>query len=481
MISIAMIFTAMNAMKVRNRYRIGLLGMLLLGTTAWAQQDTPPPAAQGPATPAPAFGQDQPAPQVTQAPPVTSLDQASLEPTIAARSFLQPGVHATESVNSNLGSNGGVVGITRLLGSLDLTRLWSRYAFAADYVGGAALYSDDWSHPSQVHEAAAAQRYAWRTGQLQACDHLTYLPEGSFGFSGFNGAGGNTVGGSCGGSFGGGSSFGSVGQSPRLTNAASLDLRESFSPRSSITAAVGYTFTDFLHSNGPGTANSHQESAQVGYSHVLNHFDQVGLQYGFEQFQFPQAGADTIIAHTVEGLYEHQVSGRMDLTLAAGPEFIILRFPTTGQTSTDLTASARAILRYKFPRDSVSLSYNRHVTAGSGIQLGSQTDEVRATLTRPLTRLWTGTADVGYSHHRALQAASATSNAVGGTYQAGFAGGGVTRRLGRFFSLQMHYQYTYEYFAGAACTTLDCSSGHTFNRHIGDITLSWHPAPIRLD
>jgi len=36
-------------------------------------------------------------------------------------------------------------------------------------------------------------------------------------------------------------------------------------------------------------------------------------------------------------------------------------------------------------------------------------------------------------------------------------------------------------FAGAACTTLDCSSGHTFNRHIGDITLSWHPAPIRLD
>jgi len=66
--SYSMDITAMNAMKVRNRYRIGLLGMLLLGTTAWAQQDTPPPAAQGPATPAPAFGQDQPAPQVTQAP-----------------------------------------------------------------------------------------------------------------------------------------------------------------------------------------------------------------------------------------------------------------------------------------------------------------------------------------------------------------------------------------------------------------------------
>jgi len=469
------------------------MGGMLLTTMAWAQQETPPPAAQGPGAPAPAFGQDLPAPQVTQAPPVTSLDQSSLEPTIAARSFLQPGLHATESVNSNLGSNSNAVGITRLLGSLDLTRLWSRYAFAADYVGGAALYSDNWGQPSQVHEMAAAQRYAWRTGQLQACDHLTYLPEGSFGFSGFNGAGGSTVGGSCGGSFGGGSSFGSVGQNPRLTNAASLDLRESLSPRSSITAAVGYSFTDFLHSQALATVNSHQESAQVGYSHVLNHFDQVGLQYGFEQFQFPQASAGTIVAHTVEGLYEHQVSGRMDLTLAAGPEFILVRLPDTvvsvggvptlvpAHTLTELTASARALLRYRFPRDTVSLSYNRHVTAGSGIQLGSQTDEVRATLGRPLTRLWTASVDVGYSHHEALQAAPVGGNGLGGTYQAGFGGGGLTRRLGRDFSLQMHYQYTYEYFAGAACTKIDCSSGHTFNRHIGDITLSWHPAPIRLD
>jgi hypothetical protein len=292
------------------------------------------------------------------------------------------------------------------------------------------------------------------------------------------------VGGSCAGSFGGGSSFGSVGQNPRLTNAASLDLRESLSPRSSITAAVGYTFTDFLHSLDPGTVNSHQESAQAGYSHVLNHFDQVGLQYGFEQFQFPKASAGTIVAHTVEGLFEHQVSGRMDLTLAAGPEFIILRPPSGGQT-TELTASARAILRYRFPRDTVTLSYNRHVTAGSGIQFGSQTDEVRASLGRPLTRLWTGSADVGYSHHRALQSAATLSNGLSGTYQAGFAGGGLTRRLGRYFSLQMHYQYTYEYFAGDSsgdpCTKVDCSNGHTFNRHIGDITLSWHPAPIRLD
>ena len=470
-------------MNTKRNSQIAVFGVLLVAA-AWGQDSPTADSQQTPATPAPAFGQDLPTPQVTLAPPVTSLDRASLEPTIAPRSFLQPGLHLTESVNSNLSHNGGsgsdTIGITRLLGSLDMARIWSRYAFSADYVGGGAFYSDDWGSPSQTHAFSAGQRYSWRTGQLQAHDCLTYLPEGSFGFSGFNGAGGGSLVGGLSGceGFGGGSSFGSLGNNPRLTNAASVDLRESLSPRSSITAAGGYTFTDFVHNVDPGTVNSRQISGQAGYSRVLNHFDQLGLQYSFDEFQFPKLtnGAkqpNTIDSHAVQVLYEHQVSGRIDLILGVGPQFISETNAATNVKTTDLTASAHAILRYKFPRSSVALSYNRHVTAGSGIQLGSQTDEARATFTKPLTRLWTGTADVGYSHHTALQPPS--GNALGGTYQAGFGGGGLTRRLGRFFSLQMHYQYTYEYFDSGVCQQSSC------NRNIGDITLSWHPNPIRLD
>lgn len=446
------------------KYQITLAGVLLLGATAWAQQDSgqePPP----PPTPAPAFGQEPPPPQVTQAPPVTSLDEASLEPAIAARSFLQPGAHVTETVNSNLGQ-GGTVAITRLLGSLDLTRLWSRYTFTANYIGGASLYSDSLDQPSQIHAMAVAQRYAWRTGQLQIRDALTYLPEGSFGFSGFGGAGGG--GGLGGGGFGGGTSFGSLGQNPRLTNGVTLDVRESLSPRSSITLAGGYTFTDFLHTTNPGTINSRQVSAQAGYSRVLNKFDQIGLQYGYQQFQFPIQNAGTIDSHIIQGLYEHQISGRMDLVLGAGPQITTVRSPAV--PTTRISVSARATLRYRFPRYSVALNYNRHTTAGSGIQLGSQTDDVRFTFQRPLSRLWTSNLDVGYSHHSALQAALGTGFA--GTYQSGFGGGGLSRRLGRFFSFQVHYQYDYLNFSG---------NNRSLNRHIGDVTLSWHPNPIRLD
>ncbi len=420
---------------------------------------------------------------------MTSLDEASLEPAIAARSFLQPGLHVTESVNSNLGKR-DTVGITRLLGSLDLTRLWSRYTFSANYVGGASLYSDSFDQPSQVHELAASQRYAWRTGQLQVRDGLTYLPEGSFGFSGFGGAGGG--GSSGGGGFGGGNTFGSLGTDPRLTNAVTVDVRESLNPRSSLTVAGGYTFTDFLNSANPGTVNSRQVSAQAGYSRALNHFDQLGLQYGFQQFQFPLQGAGTIDSHTVQVLYQHQISGRMDLVLGGGPQVTTIMVPanlaaippTQASTTTKISASVRSSLRYRLQRASIALTYDRHTTAGSGIHLGSQSDVARFTYQRPLSRLWNSTLDVGYSRHTALQAAQ--GNALGGAYQSGFAGGGLNRRLGRFFSVQIHYQYDYEYFDGKSCNPAlsNCSpsiNSHYLNRHIGDLTLSWHPAPIRLD
>jgi hypothetical protein len=473
-----------------------LAAVLLWGAAAWAQQDTSQAPQEPPRTaPVPAFGEGAPPQQITQAPPVTSLDEASLEPTIAARSFLQPGVHVVESVNSDLGTN-GVVGITRVLGSLDLLRLWSRYSFSLDYVGGLSLYSNQAGQPSQVHMMDASQRYSWRTGQIQVRDDLTYLPEGSFGFSGFGGAGGGS-----GGGLGTTNSFGSLGQDPRLTNGVSVDIRESLTPRSSVTAAGGYTFTHFLNSSTPGntgTIDSTQVSAQAGYSHVLNRTDQLGLQYGYQQFQFPTQGAGTIDSHTFQGIYEHQITGRMDLILGAGPQITTIMVPaipanpntipptpaTPASSTTRISASVRSSLRYRLPRASISLNYDRHTTAGSGIQLGSQSDIARFTYGRPLSRLWNATADVGYSRHSALQ--SPKGNALGGVYQSGFGGAGVSRRLGRFFSLQLHYQYDYEYFNGHSCpmSSLNCPSsinGRTLNRQIGDITLSWHPAPIKLD
>src|SRR5437870_1018806 len=109
--------------------------VLALGV-GWAQGDSgqqPGDSAQQPAdtsAPAPAFGQDNPPPQTEDNPPLSGLDTPSLEPHAAARSFLIPGVHLSEAVDSNVGGTSGnaaIHGVTRAMGSLMLQRLWSHY------------------------------------------------------------------------------------------------------------------------------------------------------------------------------------------------------------------------------------------------------------------------------------------------------------------------------------------------------------------
>src|SRR5207245_10154085 len=111
-----------------------------------------------------------------------ALDQPALEPSEAARSFLIPGAHVSQSLDTNVGSGGPHInGITRALGSLTLQRLWSRYDVGLDYVGGGAFYPRSSVGAAQVHQLDADQRILWRTGQLGIRDSFSYLPAGMFG------------------------------------------------------------------------------------------------------------------------------------------------------------------------------------------------------------------------------------------------------------------------------------------------------------
>src|SRR6266581_4564384 len=195
--------------------------MSVLGV-GWAQSDAvqqPADSSQPPAdstAPAPAFGQDNPPPQSGDNPPLSGLDTPSLEPHAAARSFLIPGAHVSESVDSNVGGTSGntaIHGVTRALGSLMLQRIWRRYETRLDYSGGAAIYAGFNKTLNQIHQLDAEQRILWRTGQLALRDSFSYLPEGTFGYGSFGGAGayqsglggmgGGISGGSVGGIFGG--------------------------------------------------------------------------------------------------------------------------------------------------------------------------------------------------------------------------------------------------------------------------------------
>jgi hypothetical protein len=480
-----------------------------LSVTARGQADSTPQS--GGAPPA----ATTPAEINAENPPLSGLDSPTAEPAYGGRSYLVPGIQLSESADSNAnGATGGgshVSAVSRGLGSLDLQKIWKTYQLGIDYIAGGVFYSGPHTarqtRAYQVHTLGIDQRILWRTGQLAIRDSFNYLPEGTFGFSSYGGAGsfgsalggqlggvgagsglgGGLTGGSVGGVFGSGS-FGSVGIQPRVDNSTVMDIVEQLSPRSSITLAGGYAFTTFL--DQPQTTfnlvNSQQITAQAGYNRLLSKRDQVGFSYAFQDLHFPTAASGSINAHSWYVHYGHRITGRLNFTAAGGPQLVIIRNPgilslLLGSTTKRFSGSGAVGLHYIFSqRTNGQIMYQRYVTPGSGFYAGADTDAVRVTLGHLFGRHWNSTVDGGYSRNRSIQSAANAINS--NSYQYWYAGGSLHRQIGQHFGAFATYQFNQ--FGAGRCASSSSSTavcGQPIQQHIGSIGIDWHPRPIRLD
>jgi hypothetical protein len=487
----------------------------LLGTAAIAQDtggqqppDNSTPAPSTPSEPAPAFGQSGPAPQQNvDNPPISGLDLPNLDPNASSRSFLVPGVHVSQAVDTNIGSQvggGAVQGVTRALGSLALQKLWSHYNLGLQYVGGGAYYNSQNIGLTQFHSLDGDQRYLWRTGQIVLRDSFSYLPEGSFGFGayggsgalsgvgGLGGSGGGITGiGSSGGALGGTGQLGSLGQAPRISNTTVVDVTQAVSPRSSVTAAGSFGLVHFTSDNNTTVINnqtatflnSQQVSGQAGYNYQINRSDQVGLLYGYQSFHFPNTVTGNFRTNYFHFLYGHRISGRMDLVLGGGPQLTTITQPVPATTdkvsNTTLSASGRAMLRYRFTQTNLAVSYLHYNSSGSGFYGGAMTNLFRLTATRPFGRLWSGTADVGYTTNSRILPA-AVGGVPGQSFNSLYAGASVHRQFGRVFSGFVSYQFNNLMFDSSFCGNAS-SCNRTTRRQVALFGIDWTPHPIRLD
>ncbi|PYX57674.1 MAG: hypothetical protein DMG76_11095 [Acidobacteria bacterium] len=503
-------------MSKRRSILILVLLPLALGM-ARAQDSSPqsptaaPDSGQQPeTTPAPAFGQENPAPPVSENPPISGIDQPGLEPHAAPLSYLQPGLHLSQSADSNvtdtLGSS-SFHSVTRALGSLTLQRLWSNYKLALDFVGGAGYYSARGIGFKQIEQLNVDQRITWKRGQLGIRDNFSYLPEGNFGgaYGSTSSQGAMLGGGSLGGQnvFLGGSQLGSLAQIPRIMNLSLVDVVENLTPKSSVTLTGGYGFAHFTGnavdlSSGTQVSTqflgSTQVSAQAGYNRILGPHDQAAIMYGYQGFKFSVSGL-SFHSHVVQLMWGHRISGRMHFLIGAGPQIISI---TSGPgTDLRLSVAGRASLRYKFPKTSLSLSFDRYITNGSGFFAGAQSDIARLSVTRSLGRVWSGFADLGYARNSReqvltpLQQSECTPTVtnpnptcpgvVANTYAYGFAGLGVHRMIARNFHAFASYQFNYLTFDKSFCGIGLPGCNRVSQRHVGTIGIDWTPRPIRID
>ena len=482
--------------------------VLLVRSSAQTEPNPAQPEATAPASgqptlpaPAPALGPANPSVMNVENPPISGFDQASLEPNLQPRSMLTGGVLAGESLDTNVNneqngsSSTGVHSVTRLLGGLTARRLWSRYDFAAAYVGGVGVYPG----PSvrNIQELQAAQSINWKTGRLMIMDSFSYLPEGSFGSGAFGGGTGYQPGLGGAGDTGGlpglgvgshygvnsSTQFGSLGQSPRITNVALVDVVEEISPRSAFTAAGLFGVVHFTDGNPIGLINSNQIGGEVGYSYAITRHQQLGVIYGYSGFRYPPGvGADDIDSHIVQALYGRRISGRMDFVAGVGPQWTVIRpqaLNTSGSSgSTRLSASARVSFRYQFRRAALQLGYRRLDNAGSGFFAGAESDVAEASVNRELARRWLGKVDTGYAHSRRLQLAN--QGLPAGSFDYVFAGCAVSREFNRNIGAFVSYQYNQQ-----VLNELQCAPGtkcdNKATRHVVTFGVGWHFRPIRLD
>jgi hypothetical protein len=455
--------------------------------------------------PVPAYGQENAPPPISENPPLSGLDLPGLEPHAAPLSYIQPGATVSESLDSNVANNvgtGSVRSVSRALGSVVLQRLWSHYDLAADYIGGAGYYNVKGLGFTALQQADIDQKVTWKRGQLSLRDSFSYLPEGTFGgaYGSLGSQGIASLGNSNFNVFINGGAFASLGIVPRLLNVSVADVSQYLTPKSAVTAEAGYAVTHF-YGNDPSTGspflNSTQITAQVGYNRLLTAHTQVAIEYGYQGFDF-STFASAFHSHIIEAMIGHRISGRMDFVAAAGPQITditndfcsVLNAPPSQCVADQGTlipvkdrrigVAGQARLRYRFPKTSFDLSYQRYITSGSGFFAGSQSDVASLGASRPITRVWGAFVDIGYARNSREQVGPVTAGIPAATFNYGFAGFALHRSIGRDFHLFGSYQFNELSFDHSFCGAgSECS--RIANRHVVSVGLDWTPRPIRLD
>jgi hypothetical protein len=473
-------------MATRQTIRV-LLAVLGISLFAAAQND-PNSERTGPA---PALGQTAPVLNPDN-PPLSSLDEPGLEMRSAEHSFVSYGLSVSETADTNASNEldqQGWSSVTHLLGAFDLQRFYAKTDLFAEYVGGAAFYSNATRDVSQLHALGVMGVTRWRTGRLTLRDSFSYLPEGSFSVGAFGGnpglgiatgggASGLAGGGLPGSHFFGNGQFGAVGLTPRLSNNVFADVVQSLTPRSAITLATGFGNAHFFD-NTDALINSDKVMVEAGYSYMLGRRNQVAVVYGFQQFRFPQDVGGQIDAQIVNFRWSHTLSGKMTLIAGAGPQHLVIQDPLLG-TISRWSVNGRAVVRYRFTRTSIAATYEKFTSAGSGFFAGADTQLVRLGVTRPLARTWEVYCDFGYSHNSRLQSqGSAGGGAPANTFNHSFARVLLRKHLGREYSAFAAYRFNDLSFDSPTCNSGSCNGSS--QRHMATIGVEWHPRPSRID
>lgn len=411
--------------------------------------------------------------------PLTGIQTPTLGVPGFRHSYWVPGFqygNTIQNIALNQATASGWYSNSYVAGNLSLLETGRHSQLSLNYSGGGTFSTNKALGREYYHQLGVMQNFSWSRWQLQLFDQFSYLPDPQFGFGGGANLGVPGISGSLGPPLPGlqgnyvpsQSIFTSFGT--RYSNAFAAQVIYALSPRGSVTVSGSYGILRFLQA---GSVDTDDEIASLGYDYALTRQDTVGLVYRFSGYHYsgnPQAIGD----HAFHVAYGRKITAKLALQLFGGPDVITFRVPIGGATDR-VSGSGGGSLNYAIKRGTISLSYTHAVSGGSGVLTGSTTDTLESDLGHQLGRVWSGHIDFGFARNGSF-GTGVSQNAQ--DYNSWFAGGGLSRPMGRDASFSFGYTARIQTANLPVCIAGSCATGHTQQQI--SVNFQWHTRPFVL-
>jgi hypothetical protein len=425
----------------------------------------------------------QTAPTVEDARSFGGAEASSIRSPGSAHGYFLPSFEFSEMADSNFEIGGGpqrFEAISTLMGRLDYQKSSRHSTTTVEFIGGGSIYNHHSELNSTSEQFGISHSYQGRRWSFLFDDRASYLPESPYGYGGFGfmGALGQDLGGASGSNLSNlNPAFSSsqtllTGRGPRVLNTTVGQMQYKVGSRSSITLSGSY---GLLHFREPGFIDTRNSYILFGYNHSISARDNVGVSYGYSMLRYHNL-PQSVDTHLLQITYGHRVSGRLAVHFGAGPQFLVIKNPISG-SSTSNSWAASSSLDYQHKRQAISLSYNRGTNNGGGVLIGAITDDVRASWSTEFARRWSWSLSPGYAHNRSLSQTTAGNAEI--IFNTEYAEVSLSRKFGRNTSMFFTYNFQNQRSDTVPCVLGNCMTG--LHRNVFGFGFDFHPRQISND
>lgn len=349
-------------------------------------------------------------------------------------------LNASELISTGF-YNTGTAYTTNLSGDLTYLSSSTKYPFSAIYTGGFLVENS--GQPNTTYQSLSlSQTINTKNWNFQLQDAVSYLPESPVtGLSGVPGAGDIGIDPVPVGPESGIGILTTYG--PRVSNTITASASRYITARFSAQASGFDGIQRFIGDNSTQALDNDTYGGSGGVSYHFGDRSLLAANYVYSQFTFP----GTAYGYKAQGVtvdFSRQWTRRLSTDTYVGPQFLSPSSSAFGSDATEIAAGAS--VGYNGRTAFYTLGYNRGVNNGSGVIVGSFSNNVIGAAHRQFGRRWSVSGSVGYSRTSALPVLNFYSyNANSVT-----AGGEVVHSLGRRFAAFANYTVEEQTTAGNA-------------------------------